>query len=87
MTDQTNGSSPIRLAAVATAVPAVKTLAALREIDPRLPVLFCSGYSRDLVDVNESQVLGFVKKPYRLSHLAQQVADALARHRDATGAS
>ncbi len=32
MTDQTNGSSPIRLAAVATAVPAVKTLAALRAL-------------------------------------------------------
>lgn len=58
-----------------------QTLATLREAGSDVPVVFCSGYSREFVDVVDSNVLGFEKKPYQLSHLAQQVATAIARHR------
>jgi len=54
-----------------------ETLTALRAIDPEVRVLFCSGFTRERVEVEAEGVSGFLKKPYRMAELARQIADAI----------
>jgi CheY-like chemotaxis protein len=50
----------------------------LLEIDPKVRVLFASGYSAEQVSELESdRVLGFIGKPYRPEDLANKVRTAL----------
>jgi PAS domain S-box-containing protein len=50
----------------------------MRRIDPRVRVLFASGYSSEHVAVpNQQGVLGFISKPYRPHELAAAVRAAL----------
>jgi two-component system, cell cycle sensor histidine kinase and response regulator CckA len=56
-----------------------ETLQRLRELDPDVAVLFCSGYTRERVEVEDEGVRGFLKKPYQLAELARHIADALAQ--------
>lgn len=53
-----------------------ETLEALRELDPDVKVVFCSGFTRERVKVEDERVCGFLKKPYRIADLAQQLAAA-----------
>jgi signal transduction histidine kinase/ActR/RegA family two-component response regulator len=51
----------------------------LRQEQPRLPVIFSSGYSQEMLQNNEAAGPGvtFLSKPYRPLQLAQAVRDAL----------
>ena len=53
--------------------------AKLHEDDPRLPVIFSSGFSQELLQAGEASRPGvtFLSKPYRSTQLAQAVRDAL----------
>lgn len=62
-----------------------QTLQALRGLPSDVPVLFCSGYTRERVDVGGEGVRGFIKKPYSKSELERQVAEALGRARPGSG--
>ncbi len=64
-----------------------EALGELRKINPAVPVLISSGYSReeDLRSVSEAGVLGFVAKPYRPADLARRVRAALDECRNARG--
>jgi PAS domain S-box-containing protein len=54
----------------------------LVEIDPRVRVLFTSGFTSDQAALDRHEaVLGFVAKPYRAEELARRVRDALDRGR------
>lgn len=52
---------------------------ALRALDPELPIVFTSGYTRDDDGDSADAAECFLKKPYRLSELAQVVSRALGR--------
>ncbi len=55
-----------------------EALAAMKRIAPDVRALYSSGFTRQgSVDYLADGVKGFVKKPYRVSELAQQVARAL----------
>jgi two-component system, cell cycle sensor histidine kinase and response regulator CckA len=59
----------------------VETFAALREIDPNVPVLIMSGYSQDgdaqsLIDAGAA---GFLQKPFNMTQLAAHLRRALRR--------
>ena len=58
----------------------IETLAALRELDPQVRALLCSGYGGDqaLRDFQEYGFNGLLPKPFRLAELARAVADALS---------
>jgi CheY-like chemotaxis protein len=54
------------------------TLRQLQQLDPRVRVLFSSGYSAEQVtETIQDGVLGFVHKPYRPQELAQKVRGIL----------
>jgi PAS domain S-box-containing protein len=60
-----------------------ETFLALRRLDPLLPMVLTSGFSRDLV-VDELRALGrcgFVAKPYRTVELGRAIATAMAERR------
>lgn len=55
----------------------LETLQRLREIDPDVRVVLCSGYARE--DASESQALirsaaGFVRKPFNMAELSRVVS-------------
>ncbi len=58
-----------------------ETCSRLREIDPAIPVIISSGYSRKDVEkqFGESGISGFLSKPYRLSDLLDILCIALKR--------
>jgi len=53
----------------------------LRELAPKLKVLFCSGFSREGTgdELVELGACGFIQKPYNRSELSRAVAEALGR--------
>jgi PAS domain S-box-containing protein len=55
------------------------TLRSLRTIDARVPVIICSGFSRqgELPEVGEGGAVAFLHKPFRQAELAATVAQAL----------
>ncbi len=57
------------------------TCSRLREIDPAIPVIISSGYSRKDVEkqFGESGISGFLSKPYRLSDLLDMLCIALKK--------
>nr|WP_320133952.1 PAS domain S-box protein [uncultured Holophaga sp.] len=54
------------------------TLHRIREIDRSVPVLICSGFSKDgeLAGMRGEEVFGFLHKPFRRTELAAAVAEA-----------
>jgi CheY-like chemotaxis protein len=63
----------------------------LRKDDPRLPVVFSSGYSQEMIQRSDDTVPGavYLSKPYLPAELAQTVRHALdaARNRDTPAAT
>lgn len=57
-------------------------LAALREVEPGLPVVFTSGFTREEGAFDDTGVVGFLKKPFRVTELASVVARAIASRAD-----
>jgi two-component system, cell cycle sensor histidine kinase and response regulator CckA len=52
----------------------------LLKLDPRVKVLFASGYAEEhLSDLEKELMAGFVKKPYRPNELTLAVDEALTR--------
>jgi CheY-like chemotaxis protein len=50
----------------------------LRRMRPQLPVLFASGYSREIIDLGaHDPAMQFLSKPYDRHKLARAVRDAL----------
>jgi len=51
----------------------------LRQVDPRLPVIFSSGYSQEMIERSDDRVQGanYLCKPYLPAQLAQTVRHAL----------
>lgn len=58
-----------------------EALARIRDLDPDIPVVMCSGFSKgdDLANLGEYALAGFLHKPFRGVELAQVVARALRR--------
>ena len=52
-----------------------KTFAALREINPQVRVLLCSGYclAGEADEVMKSGCHGFIQKPFRINHLCREI--------------
>ena len=58
------------------------TFRAMREINPRLRVLFASGYTSEQLSHEErEQIAGFIVKPYRPSELTRRVRESLDQSR------
>ena len=55
------------------------TLAAMREVDPSVPVLLMSGHAmnEEIQSLLDSGARGFLSKPYSVSSLARSLADAI----------
>jgi len=55
------------------------TIARMREIDDRVPVLVFSGYSADATSAafSEHEVAGFLSKPFEIEQLMEKVAAAI----------
>jgi len=55
------------------------TLAAMREVDPGVPVLLMSGHAmnEEIQSLLDSGARGFLTKPYSVSSLARSLADAI----------
>ena len=53
---------------------------ALRQLDPRLNVIMCTGYDRNhaIQELLNQGVVGFIQKPYDITELSQVVGDVLA---------
>ncbi len=59
-------------------ISGIEAFRRLRELDPNVSVLFCSGYSsQELSRAERDGALGFVNKPYRMDELTGAVAKAL----------
>lgn len=58
-----------------------EALARIRDLDPDIPVVMCSGFAKgdDLANLGEYALAGFLHKPFRGVELAQVVARALRR--------
>ena len=56
-----------------------EVLAAIRQIDPRVPVVLCSGYSEDVVppELANMGVTAFLQKPFSMTDLRRQIRRAL----------
>ena len=56
-----------------------EVLAAIREIDPRIPVVLCSGFSEDSVPTALSNIgiTAFLQKPFTMIDLGRQIKRAL----------
>jgi CheY-like chemotaxis protein len=57
-----------------------ETFSKLREIDPDVRVLFCSGFHNEGTDVQlkELGAIGFIQKPYSMISLGRAVAETMA---------
>ena len=57
------------------------TLAAMREVDPGVPVLLMSGHAmnEEIQGLLDSGARGFLTKPYSVSSLARSLADAIGK--------
>jgi len=60
----------------------------MQAIDPRLPVIYSSGYSQEMMDYSPKlgQGVAFLSKPYHPAQLAQVVRDCLDSARNRVGA-
>jgi two-component system cell cycle sensor histidine kinase/response regulator CckA len=58
-----------------------ETYQQLKELDPQVKVLLCSGYSQDgeAQEIIAQGAQGFIQKPYRLEALSQKIAEVLAQ--------
>jgi two-component system, cell cycle sensor histidine kinase and response regulator CckA len=58
---------------------------ALKEIDPQVRAILCTGYSRDgaAQEILDDGMIGFVQKPYHTQALSEAVAAALQSNRAA----
>lgn len=56
-----------------------EVLAAIREIDPRVPVVLCSGFSEDAIppELASAGITGFLQKPFSMTDLGRQIRRAL----------
>ncbi len=56
-----------------------KTFDALREINPQVRVLLCSGYclAGEADNVMKSGCHGFIQKPFRINHLCREIEDII----------
>ena len=56
-----------------------KTFDALREIDPQVKVLLCSGYclAGEADRVMKKGCRGFIQKPFRINHLCREIEDII----------
>ncbi|HUR55178.1 MAG TPA: MASE1 domain-containing protein [Gemmataceae bacterium] len=56
-----------------------EVLAAIREIEPRVPVVLCSGFTEDAIPTHLSSggVTGFLQKPFTMLDLGRQIRRAL----------
>jgi DNA-binding NarL/FixJ family response regulator len=56
------------------------TLAAMRAVDPEVPVLLMSGHTinEEIQAVLDDGASGFLSKPYSVEMLARSLADAIA---------
>jgi len=54
----------------------------LREINPRLPIILMSGYSRDREATSRLIIKanGFLQKPFKIRELSQTIRHALSQH-------
>jgi CheY-like chemotaxis protein len=57
----------------------IETFRRLKEIDPRVKVLFASGYSlpKDAERLSREDHNGFIQKPYRIQDLSLKVREIL----------
>jgi two-component system, cell cycle sensor histidine kinase and response regulator CckA len=64
------------------------TLRRIRQVDREVPVLICSGFSRDgeLAGMKDEGILGFLHKPFRRAELAAAVARAFRNPPSSEGA-
>ena len=55
------------------------TFAALHQLDPKLPVVLCSGYSEQEIGANcdRDRLAGFIQKPYSIELLSEIIQGAL----------
>jgi two-component system cell cycle sensor histidine kinase/response regulator CckA len=58
-----------------------ETYLQIKELDPQVKVLLCSGYSQDgeAQEIIAQGAQGFIQKPYRLEALSQKIAEVLAQ--------
>jgi CheY-like chemotaxis protein len=56
-----------------------EVLAAIREIDPRVPVVLCSGFTEDAIPthLSDAGITGFLQKPFTMTDLGRQIRRAL----------
>jgi two-component system cell cycle sensor histidine kinase/response regulator CckA len=56
-----------------------ETYLQIKELDPQVKVLLCSGYSQDgeAQEIMAQGAQGFIQKPYRLEALSQKIAELL----------
>lgn len=56
----------------------------LRKLGKELPVLFCSGYTKNALpaDVNSNPLVGFIQKPYNIKNLRREIARLISRSRN-----
>ena len=61
----------------------LQMIAPLMEINPRVPVLLCSGYLDDKAQVSEIIKMGlaFIQKPYDVAELLCAVEDTISQHK------
>ena len=59
---------------------AEETFAGLRQVDPRVPVLICSGHLRGerVEALLDRGALGFMQKPYTMRSLSSDLASAMS---------
>jgi PAS domain S-box-containing protein len=55
-----------------------EVLAAIREIDPRVPVVLCSGFTEDAMPshLTNAGITGFLQKPFTMTDLGRQIRRA-----------
>jgi FixJ family two-component response regulator len=58
-------------------------IAPLMDINPRVPVLLCSGYLDDKAQITEiiRRGVAFIQKPYDVSELLSAVEDTIRQHK------
>ncbi|OGK07068.1 MAG: hypothetical protein A2W80_16305 [Candidatus Riflebacteria bacterium GWC2_50_8] len=80
-------SDPVEIAMVDLTMPKMNGLdffMELRKLGNELPVLFCSGYTRNVLpaDVSKNSLVGFIQKPYNLKNLRREIARLITRNRN-----
>ena len=61
-----------------------ETLKQIRELNPSMKVVVCSGYSTTMLDGGDfaQSIDGFIQKPYELAEFARKIRSALDKRRD-----